>query len=471
MSEKYDILIIGAGLSGLLSASLLSMRGYKVCILEKNAVIGGMIQPYKRNGVFLETGMNFFGAYKKGQIQNKLFSIFGISDDLSVTEIPNFEFITDKKKYLIPNNFELFKNKLISYFPNEKKGIEIFVKEIKKISESITVKNIYSSGIMHKYFSESALEFINSVTKNKELQNLLKFNGLLYGNDFSTLSLYIYAVITGSFLQSAGMFTNGTKHFIEILKENILKNGGVILTKKEVLKIKSFGNKISHCVCNDGTEFYADFFISTIHPQILIPKTESDLLKSFYRKRISELPNSSGAFIINVILKDKKILFDEKPKFINLNNKSILFYHSLSERKGKYSKVIKIMCEDEISEYKEWFAVKTGNRGDSYEQFKNKKAENIFVILEKIIPYFKSSVEKYYVSTPLTFRDYTGSKDGSAYGILKNFKKESESIIPINTKFKNLFLSGQSVNFHGLSGVSITSLLVCSAVMNIRITE
>lgn len=469
MSEKFDIVIIGGGLSGLLSASLLSRNGLKVCILEKNKEIGGMIQPFNRNGFSLDTGMNFFGAFKKGQIQNELFKIFGISDDVLISEISDFEFVSNHKKYTVPNNFTAFKEQLISYFPEEKKGIRLFVEKIKNISENLKIDSIYSTENLQEYYSKSASEFIKSVTNNKELRDLLKFNSLLYGNNSDTLPLYIYAVITGSFLHSAGMFAKGTSHFIEILIDKIKKNAGVFYTKKEVSKIKTKDNKISYCECKDGSEYFADYFISTVHPQKILPVIDSSLLKSFYRKRISDLPNSNSVIIINVILKDKKILFDKKPKFIKSNNKSILYYHPVSGKNGKFSNLIKIMCEDNIYEYQEWFHTKAGKRGSKYEQYKKTKAKNIFLSIDKILPDFKNSVIKYFVSTPLTIRDYTGSPEGSAYGILKNFNKPFENILPIHTKFKNLFLNGQSINFHGLLGVSVTSLSVCSAILKKKI--
>ncbi len=471
MSEKYDVLITGGGLSGLLSASLLSRKGLKVCILEKNKEAGGMIQPFKRNGFFLDTGMNFFGAYKDGQIQHELFSIFGISKELLISEISNFELILDKEKYLIPNNYDAFKKRLTSYFPEEKEGINSFVEKIKEIFGSLTLEKILNPQETLKYLSLSASEFIDSVTKNEKLRSVLKFNGLLYGNNFETLPLYIYAVITGSFLQSAGMFTKGTNHFIEILKNKIFENGGLILTEKEVVKFKSEGRRITHCICKDGTEFFADNFISALHPQVLFPKIESGLLKSFYRKRISELPNSESVLTINIILKDDALKFDEKPKFIRSEKKSILLYHPLSGKNGDYSRTLKIMTGDDISEYKEWFDTKSSRRGKLYEEFKERKANEIFSLIEKQIPGFKNSVKQYYISTPLTFRDYTASPGGSAYGILKDFTKISESIIPVRTKFENLYLNGQSVNFHGLLGVSVTSLSVCSAILDGEITK
>ena len=61
-SEKYDVLIIGAGLGGLLCGAILSMEGMKVCVLEKNEQIGGSLQTFRREGLSLDTGIHYIGS-------------------------------------------------------------------------------------------------------------------------------------------------------------------------------------------------------------------------------------------------------------------------------------------------------------------------------------------------------------------------------------------------------------------------
>jgi all-trans-retinol 13,14-reductase len=48
--NKYDVVIVGSGLGGLVSGYILSKNGYKVIIVEKNHQIGGCLQTFKRNG-------------------------------------------------------------------------------------------------------------------------------------------------------------------------------------------------------------------------------------------------------------------------------------------------------------------------------------------------------------------------------------------------------------------------------------
>ena len=52
-----NVIVIGAGLGGLITGALLSKEGYVVTLLEKNPIIGGGLQCFHRRGVIFETGM------------------------------------------------------------------------------------------------------------------------------------------------------------------------------------------------------------------------------------------------------------------------------------------------------------------------------------------------------------------------------------------------------------------------------
>ena len=55
---KKDIVIIGAGLTGLTAAYLLSQKGKDVVVLDKSSVAGGQIKTFNENGFVFESGPN-----------------------------------------------------------------------------------------------------------------------------------------------------------------------------------------------------------------------------------------------------------------------------------------------------------------------------------------------------------------------------------------------------------------------------
>ena len=62
MQTPYNIIIIGSGLGGLLSAVLLAKEGKKVCVLEKNNQYGGNLQTFVRNKIIFDTGSSDRGS-------------------------------------------------------------------------------------------------------------------------------------------------------------------------------------------------------------------------------------------------------------------------------------------------------------------------------------------------------------------------------------------------------------------------
>ncbi len=56
--NKKDVIIIGAGLTGLTLAFYLKKKGKKVLVIEKEAVAGGSIRTFRENGFIFESGPN-----------------------------------------------------------------------------------------------------------------------------------------------------------------------------------------------------------------------------------------------------------------------------------------------------------------------------------------------------------------------------------------------------------------------------
>ena len=84
MNQAKDIVIIGGGLGGLTTGALLAREGCRVTVLEKNPVIGGGLQCFRRGGVLFETGMHVLGGFMPGHNLYRISRYLGILDRLDI---------------------------------------------------------------------------------------------------------------------------------------------------------------------------------------------------------------------------------------------------------------------------------------------------------------------------------------------------------------------------------------------------
>ena len=113
----------------------------------------------------------------------------------------------------------------------------------------------------------------------------------------------------------------------------------------------------------------------------------------------------------------------------------------------------------------EWEDTSIGRRGQKYLALKESKASECIALAATRLSGLEEAVDKVFTSSPLTWRDYTASAEGSAYGIMKDWRNPLGSVISPRTPVGNLFLTGQNLNLHGILGTSMTSFLTASAVL------
>ena len=80
-------IIIGGGIGGLFTGAFISKNGIKVTVLEKNGIIGGGLQCFRRKDKIFETGMHVMGGFEEGGSLSKICKYLGILDTLKIHHI------------------------------------------------------------------------------------------------------------------------------------------------------------------------------------------------------------------------------------------------------------------------------------------------------------------------------------------------------------------------------------------------
>lgn len=103
--------------------------------------------------------------------------------------------------------------------------------------------------------------------------------------------------------------------------------------------------------------------------------------------------------------------------------------------------------------------------GTEYQEMKQRLADECMELAARFIPNLKKMVEQFYVSTPLTYRDYTGTSEGAAYGIRKDYRNPIMTVLSPRSPLPNLLLTGQNLVLHGIHGVTMTAMYTCAEIL------
>ncbi|MBQ9508776.1 MAG: NAD(P)/FAD-dependent oxidoreductase [Bacteroidales bacterium] len=477
--SKYDIIIIGTGLGGLVCGYMLAKGGRKVLLLEKNAQIGGCLQTFSRFGLKFDTGMHYVGGLDEGQIMYQFFDQLNLLKDVRLSRLDKegFDhFSIAGKEYRFAAGYECFVETLSQQFPSYKQDLQTYVQRIRAISESSPLYDLNKAGdssyLESPYLHSSVNELLSSTTNNQQLQNVLAGNLPLYAGVKDKTPAYVYALISNSYIQSAWRIVGGSDSIAQSLANSIRSFGGEIRTRSEVSKILCDSTKATSIQLTDGEVIEAQHFISDIHPQKLIKLTDSKLIRPVYRERVQQMENTVGNFTLYLKFKENSV------PYLNYNYyyyagedvwasyhsqqtepQSFLYMHQCTEEGQQYAQSAEIMVPMDYQEVAKWSGTYTGHRGSEYQEFKQKKAEQVLHLLEQSFPGISSCIEKFETSTPLTYRDYTATTNGSTYGILHDKNAMEQTQISQRTKIPNLILTGQNIHWHGMLGVTVSAML------------
>lgn len=492
-SKQNSVVIIGSGLGGLMCGAILSKKGYKITVLEKNPQFGGCLQSYKRDGGIFDTGVHYIGGLGEGQNLNKIFTYLNLFSKLKIERLDMdhfdlFSFGDSPVEYGYSQTYERFIDTLSSAFPSERKGILTYCDKMKEICRRFSLYNLENGDFMDKMdlLNSNARETIDSCVSDPFLQNLLAGNNKLYAGVPDKSPFYIHALILNSYIESSWRIVGGGSQIANGLASIIRENGGEVITRAEVQKLHCEMGVANKVTCADDREFTANLFISNLHPATTISITQTDVFRKAYINRIESLENTIGAFILNVVFKEGKfplknynIYHHEHPNLVwdAVNYKKeewpncfALFNTTSGNGFSPSASIMTYLRMDELSQWYNSFntVFQPSDRGEGYNEFKEVCAEKLFNLVEKKFPGFKSTVKSYHTITPLTYRDYIGTPQGSLYGVLRDYREPLKTFIPARTRIPNLLLTGQNLNVHGVLGVALSSLTTCGEIVGIE---
>lgn len=488
MSEK-KVVIIGSGLGGLACGVILAKNGYQVTVLEKERQVGGCLQCFVRNGAKFETGMHFIGSAMEGQTLYRLLNYLNVIPDIKLSQLDTnaYDIVAlNGRKFEFANGREPFVNKMADFFPKQRENLNRYFDLIEKVAGASSMHSLKyaekENPINAQYQLVAINQIIDSIITDKLLANVLVGNLPLYAAEKDKTPFATHAFIMDFYNQSAFRVVGGSDAIAVSLCNTLNRCGANVIRNARVTDIICDDSKAVAVKTQQGEIINADYVISDTHPMRTLEMLKTNIIRPAFRQRIKNVPQTVGGFSLYLHFKEDSVPYMNSNYYAFNNDspwgcefydndswpKGFLYMHLCHEDKPKFAKTGVVLSYMNIKDVEKWTNTSVGKRGEDYERFKDIKAEKLIESLENHFPGIKNNIENYYTSTPLTYRDYTGTENGSMYGVAKDISLGIAARIPHRLRVPNVYQTGQNINSHGILGVLVGAIVTCSEFLSAK---
>lgn len=470
--NPHTVCVIGGGMSGLFTGALLAKNGYKVTVLEKNHIIGGGLQSFRRGDAMFNTGMQVFVGYNSNLALKHIFHYLDIDEKSlgivsTASSAQEIVWIDTDHSYHLPRGREKYEEYLILQFPQQSKGIHRFLDAIYEIGNSFDyffLSPIVPHKELVKYANLTAEQLIRQYLSDENLIKLLGYASIHIGHDLSHATAIELGMILMLYIEGSCHLTGGNIKLAELLAEIIENNGGKVLNNTTVCRIYINDQTISTVEDTNNNFYTADIFIGAISPKLLLDMSHENLFRRATLQRIEQYKSDFSGCAVFIQFKKESFPYINSSLFMPCKQQEDglpLYINAITPKYGggdKWANTMEIYVPCRYEQYKQWEDTKIGNRGLSYEKKKQEFAVDVIDYVSRFYPSLQESIENVYVGSSLTLRDFYGNINGATYS-------QQGLFIPIKTRMTNLFMTGQAVMYQGLLGVATTSIIVAETIL------
>ena len=462
MNSKYDydVVIIGAGISGLVCGCYLAKAGLKTLIVEKNPQVGGYCTSFYRKGFRFDSSIHYIGGVKSGSLSKILKELE--LDKLLFKQIDPSDrvILPDSETYIRANPSDTI-SEFRKSFPEDSEKVTAFFDFIRQNSylEIIRkVKNITFKELLDSYFRSNNLR--------ASIDTLLLGN---MGLTSSKMSAITGVVFFKEFLLDPGYYPEGGfQKFADFIANRFKDYGGNIILADEVNTIPLNDNLVSGVITDKKGFINSRYVVSSIDTT----KVFKDLIKpdTPERKIADNLIPSGSIFSVYIGLKKEimKIIGSDSNIWV-VNTKNVeSSYEKLKENIDR--DIIQLIMMtfpafkqiDKGNDKKLTMEIFTPAPFDSKKYWEGKRGNLSAAVLDlakRAIPALDKYIDLQITATPQTFYRYTYNRNGAAFGWASNKEQTEYPSMPQKVSIRNLFLAGHWTTMSaGQSGVSTVAL-------------
>ncbi len=479
VKDSYDAVIVGAGIGGLSSASILAREGLSVLVIEQSDRPGGLCKSFKRGQFTFDTAPTKFQGLGELGFSPIRRLLDYLDEQLEITSKPTVHTIYYGGQVItVHTDMNAYTSELAALFPQEAGSIIAFFREMENLYHHVISRSGPPRPREDETFMERLRAFLSHpagyLSSKKASRISLKSEMSKYSlseefKSFLDADIFLRTGMTTDEITAAagsialidhhvgGIYypLGGTQRIPERLEKSIIENGGEILLRTRVEKILIESEKAYGVEFSDGRTVTTTVIISDIPPDSLLGVTFDKAQIGRESVSGSEKERKPSVFAIYAGIQSSSIPDKFDPNtviipdpirnpgdFVSLNVPSMLDetlvpagFHSLSIHT--------------LSKHTDW----PSPASPEYKapEYMERKEEETKLAEEKIASVFPGMLDNALckeVATPATFEIFSGNKNW----IFRGAKRQPGAPLALpgaKTRIKGLFLTGSQTIFGG----------------------
>ncbi len=283
--SSHRVAVIGTGAGGLTASAFLAKRGFEVVALERSIHIGGLLNPYSREGFVFNPGVHYIGQCGPGQAMDRLLSKLDLStaeimaemdpDGFDVYRFPDLE-------VRMCRGAEAYRDRLAAQFPGDVDGVDNVLESVEEVRGLFrAMGHMQSPGMLgfsdlwdgiksvplFRYVKATFAEYLDHAVTDKRLKAVFAAACGDYGLPPSRGSALVGLALITHYIDGAYFPRGGSGPLRDAIQHVATKGGAVFRTGAEVGRIEVEGGRVRGVTLKDGDYIEADAVVAAIDPR------------------------------------------------------------------------------------------------------------------------------------------------------------------------------------------------------------
>ncbi|MFW5667052.1 MAG: carotenoid isomerase [Coleofasciculus sp.] len=470
-TSVFDVIVIGSGIGGLVTATQLAAKGAKVLVLERYLIPGGSAGYFEREGYRFDVGASMifgFGTEGTTNLLTKALDAVNVSVETIPDEVQIHYHLPERLDLKVHRDYEKFLQELTERFPHERRGIRKFYDECWKVFNCLNAMELLSLEepryLMRVFFQHplACLGLVKYLPQNAGdiARRYIHDPQLL---QFIDMECYCWSVVPADKtpMINAGMVFSdrhygginypkgGVGEIAQKLVAGLEKAGGQIRYSARVSEILTEQGKAVGVRLATGEEYRAKRVVSNATRwdtfEKLMPSEQMPASEEKWQQRYQKSPS----FLSLHLGVEAKVF----PPGTECHHILLEEWDKMEEAEGTIFVSIPTLLDPELAPEgyhimhtftPSWMEDWQGLSAKEYEDKKEEAAGRIIERLEAIFPGLDAGLDYMEVGTARSHRRFLGREDGT-YGPIPRRKLRGLLGMPFNrTAIPGLYCVGDS---------------------------